>query len=418
MSEGARIANTARKAFSTLRLTPASQRSAAVGCMAGLLLEHQEEILAANREDIHAAALNGLSEAMIDRLSLSPARIKGIADDLKMVAQLPDPVGEVIESRILPNGLRLRRERVPLGVILVIYESRPNVTMDTAALCLKSGNCVILRGGKETVHSNEALTFVIRKALAQNDLPQDAVISVTNPDRALMLELMQQDESIALLIPRGGAGLHNFCRQNSRIPVVTGGIGVCHLYAAASADQEKSLDVVFNAKVQRPSTCNALETLLVDRSIAGAFLPKVVEKLGSAGVTFRADEDAMWVVGGMPGVQPAQEGDFDKEWLSLILGLKVVNNLDQALGHIAEHGTSHSDGILSEDRRECERFLHEVDSAAVYVNASTRFTDGAQFGLGAEVAVSTQRIQARGPMGLRDLTTYKWIAEGEYHTRD
>jgi glutamate-5-semialdehyde dehydrogenase len=299
----------------------------------------------------------------------------------------------------------------------VIYEARPNVTVDVSGLAFKSGNAAILRGGSETVRSNRCLTTAIQHALQDCDLPVDAVQFIDDPDRMRVLEMLHASDSIDLIIPRGGAGLHQFCRDNSRIPVMTGGIGICHLFVDESADLEASLPLIENAKIQRPTVCNALDTALVHRKIAKDFLPRLVERLYADGVTFRAHESASPFVSGLPGISPAGPEDFDTEWLSLVLGLKVVEGLDDAILHIQEHSTAHSDGILTQDEEHARRFVALVDSAAVYVNASTRFTDGSQFGLGAEVAISTQRLHARGPMGLRELTTYKWVVVGQGHVR-
>jgi glutamate-5-semialdehyde dehydrogenase len=306
----------------------------------------------------------------------------------------------------------------------VIYEARPNVTLDVAGLALKTGNAVILRGGSETLRTNRELVGVIRRVLQDCDLPEDAVQFIDDPDRARVMELLQMYEYVDMLIPRGGASLHQFCRENSRIPVITGGIGICHLFVDESADLGAALKVLYNAKTQRPTVCNALDTALVHRSVAAKFLPQLVADLEPAGVTFRADESAVPFLlrddleRGLPAsLSPARPGDFDTEWLSLVLGLKVVDGIDEAIEHITIHSTQHSDGILTRDEANARRFIAEVDSAAVYVNASTRFTDGSQLGLGAEVAISTQRLHARGPMALRELTTYKWVVQGDYTIR-
>ena len=324
---------------------------------------------------------------------------------------------------MLPNGLRLCKQRVPLGVLGVIYESRPNVTMDVAGLAIKTGNGVILRGGKETIHSNRTLVALVHKALEASNLPADAVQFIDSPDRALVLELLKLHEYVNLIIPRGGAELHKFCRENSQIPVITGGMGICHLFVDESANLDAALPVIYNAKVQRPSVCNSLDTVLTHPAVAADILPRIVAQLAPAGVTFRADAAAMAHLEKLSPelralVSPAGPDDFDTEWMALILGLKVVSGLDEAIAHINAHSQGHSDGILTENNANAARFINEVDSAAVYVNASTRFTDGGQFGLGAEVAISTQRLHARGPMGLRELTIYKWVAEGEYHVRE
>lgn len=409
----------ARWAGRKLASLASEQRTEALSRLSEKLLAHADEILEGNGQDVQRARESGLSEAMLDRLLLNPSRLQGMSEDLQRVAHLPDPLEEIFEERVLPNGLRLHKRRVPLGVLGVIYESRPNVTVDVAGLAIKSGNAVILRGGSETIESNRALIRVIHQALMEAGLPENCVQWIDDPDRKYVYELLQLDEFVDLIIPRGGASLHEFCRKNSRIPVITGGIGICHLFVEESADLEKSLPVIFNAKVQRPTVCNALDTLLVQRSIADIFLPEVVRALGNAGVSFKVDEIAWDILKDFQGIRIslAQPEDFDTEWLSLILGIRVVNDLEEAIEHIAQHSTGHSDGILTQNKALAEKFVQRVDSAAVYVNASTRFTDGGQFGLGAEVAISTQRIHARGPMGLRELTTYKWVVEGMYHVR-
>jgi len=407
----------AKAAARQLARATTEQKNAALVALADRLLADRAGILAANAIDVFEAEANGLSPALIDRLLLNEARLAGIAADQRSVAALPDPVGEVFEASTLPNGLKVHKQRVPLGVLGVIYEARPNVTVDVAGLALKTGNAVILRGGSETLNSNRALTASLQHALAATGLSGDCVQFIDDADRARVTELLALDEYVDMIIPRGGAGLHQFCREHSRIPVITGGIGICHLFVDESADLDAALKIIFNAKVQRPTVCNALDTALVHRAVAAEFLPRVVEDLGPAGVTFRADASAQPYLASDPRVSPAEPDDFDTEWLSLILGLKVVDNLDEAIDHIAAHSTAHSDGILTRDDDHAARFVAEVDSAAVYVNASTRFTDGAQLGLGAEVAISTQRLHARGPMGLRELTTYKWVIIGAGHVR-
>jgi glutamate-5-semialdehyde dehydrogenase len=396
-----------------------SQKDAALLGLADELLVSCDQILAANALDVAAGSAAGLTPALLDRLTLTQARLEGIVADLQGVAALPDPVGERFDAATLPNGLRLHKQRVPLGVLGVIYEARPNVTIDVAGLALKTGNAAILRGGSETIASNRALVAAVQRALEAAGLPPAAIQFIDDPGRQRVTELLQLYEYIDLLIPRGGAALHRFCRENSRIPVITGGIGICHLFVDASADLPAALEVIYNAKTQRPTVCNALDTLLVHQAIAAEFLPQVIARLGPAGVTFRLADGGSASLGRElpPGVALAGAEDFDTEWLSLVLGLKVVSGLEEAIEHIAAHSTAHSDGILTGDAASASRFVAEVDSAAVYVNASTRFTDGSQFGLGAEVAISTQRLHARGPMGLRELTTYKWVVQGDYHTR-
>jgi glutamate-5-semialdehyde dehydrogenase len=412
----------ARSAGRQMARISTQQKDTALRDLADNLLSAAQAILEANRADLAAGETAGLAPALLDRLMLNEKRLEGIASDLRDLARLPDPVGEIFDATTLSNGLRLHKQRVPLGVLGVIYEARPNVTMDVAGLALKTGNAAILRGGSETIRSNRALVEVIQRSLSNSGLPQDAIQYINDPDRQRVFELLQMQDYVDMLIPRGGAALHQFCRENSRIPVITGGIGICHLFVDESADLDASLEVIYNAKVQRPSVCNALDTVLVHRSIAADFLPRLVDHLGTAGVTFRASDLAsLYLKQGQgelpPCVSPAGPQDFDTEWLSLVLGLKVVDGLEEAMQHIRQHSTGHSDGILTQNEANAQRFIDEIDSAAVYVNASTRFTDGGQFGLGAEVAVSTQRLHARGPMGLRELTTYKWVVRGDYQVR-
>jgi glutamate-5-semialdehyde dehydrogenase len=392
-------------------------KNQALRTLASLLEQSRPIVREANDTDIQVARASGMSDALIDRLTLNIKRLDDLSRDLRSLAALPDPVGERFDETVLPNGLKLRKQRVPLGVIGVIYESRPNVTIDVAGLAIKTGNATILRGGKETIHSNRVLVELAQKALAQSGLPSTAVQFIDNPDRSLVLELLKLHEFVDIIIPRGGAFLHRFCRENSQIPVITGGVGICHIFVDESADLEKALSVIRNAKTQRPSVCNALDTVLVHRGIAADILPRIIECLAPAGVTFRAHESAIPYVAGK-AVQPAGPDDFDTEWMSLVLGLKVVDGIDEAIAHTNAHSMGHSDSILTEDGQSAARWIREVDSAAVYVNASTRFTDGGLFGLGAEVAISTQRLHARGPMGPRELTTYKWVAEGTYHVRE
>ena len=408
----------ARHASYQLAELTSSQKNALLLTLADLLESHSPDILAANAKDIKQGKANGLTEALIDRLLLTEERLGAIAADVRMVAQLDDPVGEEFDAKVLENGLRLRKRRVPVGVLGVIYEARPNVTIDVAALSLKTGNACILRGGKETTQSNAALTLVIQQALEQHGVDGKAIQSINDPDRALVTQLLKLDHYVDMIIPRGGKGLHQLCLEQATIPVITGGIGICHLFVDESADQAGSVDIVENAKVQRPSVCNALDTLLVHQAVAAEFLPKVAERLHASGVKLKLDA-ASWEIleGHAIASEPAGADDFDQEWLSLTLSVKVVADLDGAINHIREHSTQHSDGILTQSLNTANRFVNSVNSAAVYVNASTRFTDGAQFGLGAEVAVSTQKLHARGPMGLSELTTYKWIGEGDMLVR-
>lgn len=404
----------AKEASYQLALLSGREKNRVLEKIADSLEAQAEEILAANQQDVEEARKNGLSEAMLDRLQLTPARLKGIADDVRQVCNLADPVGQVIDGGLLDSGLRIERRRVPLGVVGVIYEARPNVTVDVASLCLKTGNAAILRGGKETWRTNNATVAVIQNALEACGLPKAAVQAIENPDRALVNEMLRLDRYIDMLIPRGGAGLHKLCREQSTIPVITGGIGVCHIVVDDTAEFEPALKIIVNAKTQRPSTCNTVETLLVHQAIAGSFLPALSKQMADSGVTLHADEKSLPVLkNGPAAVEAVKEADYNDEWLSLHLNVKVVADLDDAIAHIREHGTQHSDAILTRTLRNANRFINEVDSSAVYVNASTRFTDGGQFGLGAEVAVSTQKLHARGPMGLEALTTYKWIGFGD-----
>ena len=407
----------ARVAARTLALAPAAQRTQALHALADALRTQHSPVLAANAADLAAAHSAGISAPLAERLLLNAQRLNAMAADVTAVAAAPDPIGEKFDERTLANGLQVHRQRVPLGVLGVVYESRPNVTIDVAALCLRTGNAAILRGGSEALRSNLALGALVRNALAAAGVPADAFQLVESTDRAQLLELLQLHDHLDLLIPRGGNALHQFCREHSRVPVITGGVGVCHLYVDASANQAAALDVIFNAKVQRPSVCNALDTLLVDAALAPALLPAVVARLGTAGVAFRADAAALAVLAGNPAVSAAAADDFDTEWLALVLGLKVVSGLDEALAHIAQHSTAHSDGILTQTEAHAARFVAEVDSAGVFVNASTRFNDGGQLGLGGETAVSTQRLHVRGPMGISELTTYKWVVRGNYAVR-
>ncbi len=404
----------AKAASWQLALLSSREKNQVLEKIADYLEAQTDDILRANAEDLAEARANGLSEAMLDRLALTPARLSGIASDVRQVCNLADPVGQVIDGGLLDSGLRIERRRVPLGVIGVIYEARPNVTVDVASLCLKTGNAAILRGGKETWRTNVATVKVIQQALQECGLPAAAVQAIESPDRALVGEMLKMDKYIDMLIPRGGAGLHKLCREQSTIPVITGGIGVCHIFVDETAEIAPALKIIVNAKTQRPSTCNTVETLLVHRNIADTFLPALSKQMAESGVTLHAAPSALPALQNGPAkVEPVKAEQYDDEYLSLDLNVKVVADMDEAIAHIREHGTQHSDAILTRTLRNANRFINEVDSSAVYVNASTRFTDGGQFGLGAEVAVSTQKLHARGPMGLEALTTYKWIGFGD-----
>jgi glutamate-5-semialdehyde dehydrogenase len=413
------IARQARAASKKLALVSAETKNAVLITLAQKLMSQQSAVLAANAADIKDARQNGLSDALVDRLLLTPERLEGIARDVEHVAALPDPVGQIFAERTLENGLKLYKQRVPIGVLGVIYEARPNVTIDITSLALKSGNAAILRGGSETIRSNRELVALIRETLDEHGISEDTIQFIDSPDRALVQEMLRLYDDIDLIIPRGGAGLHKFCKENSLIPVIVGGMGICHLYVDETADLEKALEIIYNAKVQRPSVCNALDTLLVNQAIAADFLPRVITKLEPARVKFKIAADSISYLNpdDAHGIELAGSDDFDTEWMSLILGLRVVNNLEEAIEHIAAHSTAHSDGILSQNSAAQQQFVNQVDSAAVYVNASTRFTDGAQFGLGAEVAISTQKVHARGPMALEELTSYKWVVWGDGQVR-
>ncbi|MBA7632234.1 Gamma-glutamyl phosphate reductase [subsurface metagenome] len=383
------------------------------------ILAKQKEILAANQLDYKEAQASGMNAAMLDRLMLDTGRLQAIASDVLAVAALPDPVGEVFEMRTLPNGLQLGKRRVPLGVIGAIYESRPNVTIDISVLCLKSGNAIILRGGREAVHSNSALARVVQDAATRVGVPDGAVQLIENTDRALVGDMLQMRQYIDLMIPRGGAGLIKLVKENAAMAVVAGGIGVCHTYVDKSADIDKAVAIVFNAKVQRPTVCNALDTVLVHADIAPKYLPLAAAELAKAGVEMHCDKRAMAILKSNSSLKlkAATDEDWGKEFLSLVAAIKVVASLDEALEHIERYGSGHSEAILTEEYGAAMRFLNEVDAAAVYANASTRFTDGSMFGLGAEVGISTQKFHARGPLGVRELTSYKWIIFGSGQVR-
>ncbi len=406
----------AKQAAFQLATVSTTQKNNALAIIADELEEQSAAILKANAQDIELAREAGLNDAMLDRLLLNESRLQAIANDVRNVINLNDPVGSEIDSRVLENGLSLSRRRVPLGVVGVIYEARPNVTIDIAALCLKTGNASILRGGKETFFSNMALVNVIQSALEKAQLPAAAVQYIEKPDRELVSQLLKLDEYVDMIIPRGGASLHKMCKENSTIPVIIGGFGISHIFVDQSADLDKSVEVIENAKIQRPSACNALDTLLVHQAIASEFLAKLVLRLNDQ-VTFVVEPKAQACMSHAKQLREAVEGDFDTEWLSYTLGVKVVDDVQQAIEHMREHNASHSDAIMTNDLFNAELFINSAGSAAVYVNASTRFTDGAQFGLGAEVAVSTQKLHARGPMGLEELTSYKWVGKANYLSR-
>ncbi len=395
------------------------RRNLAIQKIATALVDSEQEIMSENSKDISNGRNKGLSEAMLDRLVITKESIHGMSSDALKVANLDDPVGEMIEMKTMENGLQVGRKRVPLGVIGVIYESRPNVTVDISVLCLKSGNAVILRGGSEAFYSNQILAKVIRDAVSKADLPKDSIQIVQSTDRKLVSEMLKLDQYIDLMIPRGGQDLVNMVASESKMPSITGGVGVCHTYVDNEASLDMAVEVVNNAKVQRPSVCNALDTVLVHSSLAPDYLPRMAEAFAVAGVELRCDTRALSILGPREDIKvvPAKDEDWDTEHLSLIAGVKIVDSVEEAINHIENHGTGHSDAIITENYSTANRFVREVDSSAVMVNASTRFNDGGQFGLGAEVAISTNKMHARGPMGLKEITSYKWVVLGNGHIR-
>ncbi|MBI4340789.1 MAG: glutamate-5-semialdehyde dehydrogenase [Candidatus Omnitrophica bacterium] len=410
-----RVAREAKAAAAELAAAATPQKNAALSGMASRLTQQAAAILAANVEDVRKARAAGLSSALIDRLVLDERRLQEMVRSIESVIDLPDPVGEVIASWRRPNGLEIRKVRVPLGVIGIIYESRPNVTSECASLCVKSGNAVLLRGGAESFGSNQAIGAALKAALREARLPQACVSLIPTADRAGVDAMLQLDQWIDVIIPRGGEALIQKIVDTSRIPVIKHAKGVCHVYVDDAADLAMAQTIAFNAKCQRPATCNAMETLLVHRGVAQRFLPQMLQRLRQAKVEIRADEASQRIV---PGLAPATEEDWSTEYLDLILSVKVVDSLEAAVEHIRRYGSSHSDAIVTADPTHAERFVRAVDSAAVYVNASTRFTDGYQFGLGAEIGISTDRLHARGPMALEELTTYKYVVYGTGQVRE
>ncbi|MGI8927542.1 MAG: glutamate-5-semialdehyde dehydrogenase [Tepidiformaceae bacterium] len=408
----------ARVAARALASVPTDARNDALLRIAAALENDQAAILEANALDLVAARDAGVDDYFIERLTLNPTRLRAIAADTRTVAGLPDPVGEMFDTRTLPNGLLIGRRRVPLGVVACIYESRPNVTVDIAALCLKSGNASILRGGKEARRSNAALGLVIQAALAAAGLPADAVQVISDPDRAHIDELLQAHDLVDLVVPRGSAALIDHVRRTATMPVVAHGEAVVQIYVDESADLRMAVEIVDNAKTRRYSICNAVDTVLVHAAIAPAFLEAIAARWGNS-VTFIASDRALALLAPLNGVrvERATAADWKREHLALRVGVRIVDSIDEAITHIEEHGTHHSDAIVTENHSRAMRFMDEVDSAAVYVNASTQFTDGAQFGLGAEIGISTQKMHARGPMGLRELTSYKWTIFGKGQVR-
>lgn len=411
----------ARVAARILGQCTSAQKDDGLRAMAAALREDQEAILAANAGDVEAARTRGLSNAMLDRLTLTPQRLEAMAEGILQVASLPDPVGEIIREWTPPNGVRIRKVRVPIGVIGIVYESRPNVTSDAAVLCTKTGNATILRGGSESIHSNKAIAAALSKGCAAAGLPADAILLVPLTDREGVRILCEMDRYLDVIIPRGGKGLIETVVSHARMPVIKHYDGICAMYVDAAADLAMAEALVLNAKCQRPGVCNAIETVLVHRAVLGAFMERVGRALVARGVELRCDAEGLEAARCIPEVSAkavaAVAEDFDTEFLELILAVKVVGSLSEAMAHMEEHGSHHSDAIITEDESAAEQFLREVDSATVYWNASTRFTDGGEFGFGAEIGISTDKLHARGPMGLEELTTYKYQLRGTGQVR-
>lgn len=404
----------AQLASEILAVTDTAQKNKTLFHAADLLIRETDGILAANAVDVKNAEEKGVSPAMVDRLRLNPTRIEGMADGLRQVAGLNDPVGEILESFERPNGLKIDRIRVPFGVIGIIYESRPNVTADAFGLCFKTGNAVILRGGSDAITSNTKITEVLQKAVKECGLPEASIQLITDTSRETATEFMKLNRFVDVLIPRGGAGLIRSVLENSTIPVIETGTGNCHIFVDETADQDKALAIIKNAKTQRMGVCNACESLVIHEKIAAEFLPKLYKMLDECKITMRADDAARAIV---PAMEGATEEDFTKEYLGSLISIKTVSSVDEAIRHINTYHTKHSDAIITNDEANAEKFLKQVDSACVYVNASTRFTDGEQFGFGAEIGISTQKLHARGPMGLRELTSYKYLIRGNGQVR-
>jgi glutamate-5-semialdehyde dehydrogenase len=415
MTDVAELGRRAKAASRVLTATPTPAKNAVLCTAADLVLERAAEIQAANAADLDAARAAGMDDTPLDRLRLTDARLDGMAGGLRQIAALPDPVGEVLDGSTRPNGLEISRVRVPLGVVAMIYENRPNVTTDAAGLCIKSGNAVLLRGSSTALRSNVAVAAVVRDALAKHGLPEDAVILVEDTSYEAATQLMQLTGLVDCLIPRGGPSLVQSVLDNAKVPVVIDGDGNCHVYVDAAADLDDALPIVVNSKVQRPSVCNAAESLVVHASVAEAFVPRVADVLHAKGVELVGDDEARRL---SPHIGPATDDDFAREFLDLKMSVAVVADLDAAIAHINRFSTGHTEAILTRDLDAARRFSHEVDSAAVVVNASTRFTDGEMFGLGAEIGISTQKLHARGPMGVRELTTWKYVVWGEGQVRE
>ncbi len=410
------LAVRAKEASRALAIASTDEKNAVLRRAAKALRGEQgDRVLEANITDMAAAGEMGISQAMLDRLRLDRERLDGVAEGVDQVASLPDPVGALVEERVLDNGLRIAKMRAPLGLIGIIYESRPNVTADASSLCLKSGNSVLLRGGKEAFHSNQAIAEIFTDALRQEGLPPEAVTFLPTTDRQATLVMIGLDGILDMVIPRGGEGLIRFVAEHARVPVIQHYKGVCHVFVDSTADQKMALDIALNAKVQRPGVCNAMETLLVDESVASTFLPKLGESMKEEGVEIRADERA---AAHLNAVKRVSAEDWDTEYLDLVLNVGVVDGIDGAIEHVAKHGSNHTEAIITEDRDHAGRWIREVDASLVLVNASTRFNDGFALGLGAEIGISTTKVHAYGPMGLAELCTLKWVGQGEGQVRE
>tara|TARA_B100000530_G_scaffold331322_1_gene275884 strand:- start:99 stop:1358 length:1260 start_codon:yes stop_codon:yes gene_type:complete len=412
------IAKETKAASFELSISSTEDRNKVLDKVSQLLSERIADIVSANQIDYESGKTSGLNDQMLDRLLLTPERIEGMATDVQTIKSLSDPIGEIIEQKTLENGIELKKVRVPLGVLGSIYESRPNVTIDIASLAIKSGNAALLRGGKESVNSNIVLTQILKDALSNAGLPESAVGLITDPDRSIVDEMLGLDEYIDLLVPRGGAGLIKHVYETASMPVVAGGIGVCHAFIDENADPRKVIPIVINSKTQRPTVCNALDTVLVHKNADKLMIQNMISELLDHQVEVRADEQILQhITLDNSLIKAASEDDWGTEFLSLVISIKTVDSLQEALEHIKTHGSGHTEAILSEDKPSQETFTRTIDAAAVFVNASTRFTDGSQFGLGAEVGISTQKFHARGPLGLKELTSYKWIGIGSGQVR-
>ncbi len=414
-----RIGADARLASRRLGKLPGRLKDGALAAIAAALVAHEDDILAANGKDMAAGRANGLTDAVLDRLVITSGTLRGMAAGVKQIEALPDPLGESFDVREAANGLRLAKRRVPLGVVCAIYESRPNVTVDIAALCIKSGNAIILRGGREAINSNSTLARVIRDALEAAGLPRDAVQFIESTDRVLVGKLLGMKDYIDLVVPRGGAELVRRVAEEATMPAITGGIGVCHTYVDRAADLEMAVSIASNAKLSRPYVCNALDTLIVHSAVAPQLLPRIAAEWTDAGVELRCDRRSLTILGGHDGAAavPASDDDWGTEFLSLTAAVKVVDSIDEALDHIDSHTSGHTEAIVTDSHAAANRFLDEVDAGVVMVNASTRFNDGGEFGLGAEVGISTNKLHARGPIGLNELTSYKWTVTGRGQVR-